>query len=189
MSIIETLNKIMGRECEAEKLYKVLNTETYKNRPFETEDLGEGMSIVNEVIWQYWKPRFLLDHQAQRAYEFMNKEEKLVTVTLDDIDWDSLGSITEEGAVDAAKRLDFHYPSFVLKYENGVAQVRWQLNPDGMYYMDEDGFGMTDDQEVNIYGFIDRTGKVLVKFKNIKNDDELKEMRKEAELKGVKANE
>lgn len=58
-----------------------------------------------------------------------------------------------------------------------------------MYYMDEDGFGMTDDQEVNIYGFIDRTGKVLVKFKNIKNDGELKEMRKEAELKGVKANE
>ena len=58
-----------------------------------------------------------------------------------------------------------------------------------MYYMDEDGFGMTDDQEVNIYGFIDRTGKVLVKFKNIKNDGELKEMRKEAELKVVKANE
>lgn len=181
MSIIETLNRIIGREGEAEKLYKLLHTDIYNSQPYNTEDLGEGMSVVNEVIWQYWKPRFLLDHKTQRAYEFMNKDEKLVTVTLDDIDWDSLNDIHEEGAVDTAKRLDFHYPSFILKYQNGVAQVRWQLNPDGMYYMDEDGYGMTDDIEVNIYGFIDRKGNVLSKFRYIRKDDELKEMRVEAE--------
>lgn len=187
MSIIETLNKIMRRECEAEKLYTVLNTEIYKNRPFETEDLGDDMCVVNEAIWEYWKPRYLMDHRAKCAYEFMNRSQNLVTVRLDDIDWDSLLNIDKD-AVRRAKELDFHFPSFILKYKNGVAEVRWQLNPDGMYYMDEDGYGMTDDQEVNIYGFIDRTGKVLVKFKNIKNDGELIEMRKEAELKVTKAN-
>lgn len=63
-----------------------------------------------------------------------------------------------------------------------MAQVSWQLNPDGMYYRDEDGFGMTDDDEVEIYGFIDRKGKVVVKFKHINEDwNLLKEMRKEAE--------
>ena len=47
--------------------------------------------------------------------------------------------------------------------------------------MDDDGFGMTDDEEIEIYGFIDTKGKVLVKFKAIKDRKELETMRKEAE--------
>lgn len=47
--------------------------------------------------------------------------------------------------------------------------------------MDEDGFGMTDDEEVEIYGFIDMKGKVLVKFRNIEDYGELEVMRKQAE--------
>ena len=65
--------------------------------------------------------------------------------------------------------------------KNGVARVDWQLNPDGRYYMDDDGFGMTDDEEIEIYGFIDTKGNVLVKFKAIKDRKELEVMRKEAE--------
>ena len=43
-------------------------------------------------------------------------------------------------------------------------------------------FRSTDDEEVEIYGFIDTTGKVLVKFKNINEHyGELDKMRKEAE--------
>ena len=49
--------------------------------------------------------------------------------------------------------------------------------------MDEDGFGMTDDEEVEIYGFIEQNAKVLVKFKNIKDYGELDTMRKIAEEK------
>ena len=29
---------------------------------------------------------------------------------------------------------------------------------------DEDGFGITDDEEINLYGAIDRKGKVVKKF-------------------------
>jgi len=66
--------------------------------------------------------------------------------------------------------------------QNGVAQVSWQLNPDGRYYMDEDGYGMTDDEEIEIYGFIDQNAKVVVKFKNINECyGELDKMRKEVE--------
>lgn len=181
MSIIEALNKLVGRENDAEKLYKELNTETYRERPFETENLHDDMAIVNEAIGEYWKPRFLMDHRAKCAYEFMSRYERLVTVTLDDIDWESLKAIREEDAISVAEQLSFHYPSFVLNYKNDVAAVRWQLNPDGMYYMDEDGYGMTDDREVDIYGIIDRKGKVLVKFKYIEHDAELDAMRAEAE--------
>ena len=48
--------------------------------------------------------------------------------------------------------------------------------------MDEDGFGMTDDEEIEIYGFIDQNAKVVVKFRNINEHySELDKMRKEAE--------
>ena len=42
---------------------------------------------------------------------------------------------------------------------------------------------MTDDVEIEIYGFIDKTGNVLVKFRAINDDKELIAMRKEAEEK------
>ena len=168
-------------ERAEQKLYNKLNTETYKERPYEVSDLGEGMAVVNEDIWGWWKPRFLVNHNTKCAYEFMNKDQKLVTVTEDDIDWESLRNLPED-AIGRARSLSFHFPSFIRHFENGVAEVSWQINPDGRYYMDEDGYGMTDDEEIEIYGFIDQNAKVVVKFKNINECfGEIDNMRKEAE--------
>lgn len=173
--------------AEAQALYTKLTSPAYQII-FKQEDANEGMSIAEEVISQYWKPRFLLDHNSKCAYEFMTDGEYLTTVTEDDIDWDSLKGLSEE-YLDRAHKLYTHFPTRISDYKNGVAQVSWQLNPDGMYYMDEDGFGMTDDEEVEIYGFINRQGKVLVKFQNVnKNWDRLKSMRKEAERKAEASN-
>ena len=61
--------------------------------------------------------------------------------------------------------IELKYIRFIfLGIKNGVAEVEWQLNLDGMYYRDEDGFGMTDDEEIKLYGAIDRKGKVVKKF-------------------------
>ena len=100
--------------------------------------------------------------------------------------WDSLKNLPED-AQGRARALSFHFPSFIRHFENGVAQVSWQINPDGRYYTDEDGYGMTDDEEIEIYGFIDTKGKVVIKFKNISGYGELDEMRQLAEEK-VKRN-
>lgn len=174
-------NKNQSNDSAARELYTKLNTEMYKSGSWRTIDNGEEMSIASQVICQYWKPRYLLDHNSKCAYEFMTSHENFKTVTEDDIDWDSLKDLPEE-SIERAHKLDAHFPTRVRNFENGVAQVSWQLNPDGMYYMDEDGYGMTDDDEIEIYGFIDRKGNVIVKFKNINEDwNLLKVMRKEAE--------
>nr|WP_296977773.1 hypothetical protein [Prevotella sp.] len=39
----------------------------------------------------------------------------------------------------------------IYDYEDGIAKVRWEVNPDGMYYRDEDGFGKTDNDEQNLF--------------------------------------
>ena len=148
---------------EEEKLYKRLCAPQNKDRPYEQRDLGEGMTLVNQTIGEYWKPRYLMDKEARCAYEFMSIDEVLQIVTDEDIDWDSLKGLPQD-AFDRAKAHSFHFPGHVYQYKNGVAEVVWQLNPDGMYYRDEDGFGMTDDEEINLYGAIDRKGKVVKKF-------------------------
>lgn len=163
------------------ELYSHLKNEKYGTNTFETTYLGEGMFVIKEVICQYWKPRFLLDDENGTAVEFMSKNETLLTVTLDDIDWESLETGVSASAMRRAKALDFHYPSFIYSFMNGVAEVVWQLVPDGMYYMDDDGFGMEPDEKENIYGFIDRQGRVLVKFRYADNDNLIAIMREEAE--------
>lgn len=180
--LFKTYEKESDVSCERtpEQWYEQLASGKYLSYPFNSTDLGEGMAVIEEVIMQYWKPRFLVDHKEKRAYEFMNCNEYLQTVGSDDILWSSLTSVSEE-ALSRARRLFAHYPTFIRKFQNGVAEVSWQINPDGQYFMDEDGFGMTDDKEIEIYGFIDRRGKVLVKFQMIKTSDDLKRMRKEAE--------
>ena len=82
------------------------------------------------------------------------------------------------------KTCRFTSPSFIYRYKDGVAKVEWQLNPDGMYYMEDDGFGMTPDIEYNIYGFIDREDHLLSKFRHLSHhglDEKLDEMRREAQ--------
>ena len=181
MSAYNKISKILGRESDEEKLYKILSAVEYKERPYEYSDLSEGMGVIGETMWGWYKHRFLINHNAKCAYEFMNKDQRLVTVTEDDIDWESLKNLPED-AIGRARALSFHFPSFIRHFENGVAEVSWQINPDGRYYMDEDGYGMTDDEEIEIYGFIDQNAKVVVKFRDINECyGELDKMRKEAE--------
>lgn len=180
--IFKKKNESTQSDNQAKALYTQFTSPAYQII-YKIEDAGEGMSLAEEVIMQYWKPRFLIDHKTERAYEFMNGSENLRTTRTDDIDWDSLKGLPEI-AINRARNFDAHFPTRVRNFENGVAQVSWLLSPDGMYYRDEDGFGMTDDDEIEIYGFIDRQGKVVVKFQHINEDwKRLEAMKKEAQAK------
>ena len=175
---------IFGKTPEEQKairLYQELSSARFAQFPFEKRLLGEGMVLVNEAIWQYWKPRYLLDTQVKCAYEIMDRGMKFVSFSPEDIDWPSLRELPRK-AMARAEELSAEYPSFIRGFSRGVAEVSWQLHPDGRYFMDEDGYGTTDDEEITLYGFIDRKMNVLVKFRYIDDDSgELRQMRKAAE--------
>mgnify|MGYP007069885227 CR=1 FL=1 len=145
-------------------LYLELTEPSYCLHPYEWQDLDEGMKLLKESIGGWWKPRFLIDETAHRAYEFMDTMLILQTVTDEDIDWHSLKGISDK-ALGRAKAHSGLLPTLIRHFQNGEAEVMWQINPDGRYYMDDDGFGMTDDDEIALWGKIDRTGKVVQKFK------------------------
>ena len=176
---IESVQDTAGQEDRAKALYAQLCSDKYSERPFEKYGLGDSMTVVNQVMGEYWKPRFLMDDSAKTAFEFMDPCERLTTISTEDIDWSSFKNVPEE-AIGRARRLSAHYPTFVRKFENGIASVDGQINPDGRYFMDEDGYGMTNDEEITVYGYIDRTGKPLVKFRIIKDFEELRMMKQDA---------
>ena len=62
----------------------------------------------------------------------------------------------------------------------GVACVNWMLYPDGRYFGDEDGFGMEDNDEVNVSAYIDTECRVLVKFQDMEDPVKSRELYQKA---------
>ena len=164
-----------------EKMYMVLSTMDFTRNGYRVSELGEGISAIEQVIWGWWKQRYLIDNKNCRAYEIMDGNMDFVNFTTNDIDWDSIKQLPEKAKM-RAQEMSAQFPTFIRGFHKGVAEVSWQLNPDGHYYMDEDGFGMTSDEEITVYGFIDSEMNVLVKFQYIDEDwKRLDRMRREAE--------
>jgi hypothetical protein len=182
MSGIDYMNNFLDKDKELphdKALYCKVMADGPYNGFMESEKLGEDMQVINERFGRFWKPRYLLNHATKCAYEFINSMCILQHVTDDDIDWNSLNNLPAS-AMARARQHNARFPSFISKFNNGVASVTWQLNPDGRYYMDEDGYGMTDDEEINIYGVIDTRCRVIVKFCAIKSFDDLQRMKDRA---------
>lgn len=164
MSIQDQISKMIDEPgTYDEKLYRILSSDKYASCGYEKRKLGEGMEVINQTINGWWKPRFLLNHNLKTAYEWMWPNEQLAIVDEQHIDWDSMKNLPEQALL-TLSRYSFQFPSFIRNYHNGVAEVDWQLIPDGRYWMDEDGFGMTSDDELNIYGFIDQEANIISKF-------------------------
>lgn len=58
-----------------------------------------------------------------------------------------------------------HYRFWVFPFTGSKAAVEWTVRPDGSYYADSDGFGMTDDKEITLHGFINTKGRPIGKFR------------------------
>lgn len=148
------------------QLYLDLCSPQYQTNSFQIEDLGEQMALMKELVSGYWRLRYLLDHERQEAVEIVDASQQLTTVTEDDIDWESMKKLPSKVAARAYYRLCL-YPFFILNYHNGIAEAIWMINPEGRYFADSDGYGMTGDQEINLRGAIDRSGKVVERFRYI----------------------
>lgn len=53
---------------------------------------------------------------------------------------------------------------WVFPFKDGLADVEWTVRPDGMYWADEDGYGMTDEDAISLHGKITPDGKPAGKF-------------------------
>lgn len=172
-----------------QELYIELQKTQYDNRPYSRiQNMGCEMEIVEEVIDGYWRERFLINHADKVAYELMDSNLTLKFIGEQDVDWKGVETLDNNRN---AYSYSAYYQRFAVEpFKQGVALVTWTLYPDGRYFMDEDGFGMEDNDESILYGFIDTYANVVVPFQ-AKSWEELKKQRPEAirrskEIKSMK---
>ena len=51
------------------------------------------------------------------------------------------------------------------RQDDGRYLVIWQIQPDGRYWADEDGFGAESDYEIRLYSYVDKYGKFEAPFR------------------------
>jgi len=140
-------------------------------------DMGYGMLRFSNRSYGN-KQVFIVNPALKKVYPISEPDGHLVGFTLDDIDWDSVNQL--ENNYDA-KRLVANYGGLSIgDYQDGIAYVGWMLYPDGRYFADEDGFGMEDNDEVNIGAYIDTQCRVVVKFQDMEDDEKRRRLHEEA---------
>ena len=79
---------------DAKELYIKLQKSVYDQRPYHRmKDWGQGMEIVKEVIDDYWRERYLINHKAKEAYEVMTRGLNLTFIKKEDVDWKSVETL------------------------------------------------------------------------------------------------
>lgn len=163
-----------------QELYVELKKAQYDSRPYDRlTGMGDNMEIVEEVIDNYWRERFLINNVDKTAYELMDRSLRLTFLTEKDVDWESVRTLDNNRN---AYSFSAYYQRFAVeKFKEGVALVEWTLYPDGRYFMDEDGYGMEDNDASVLYGFIDTHANVVIPFQ-AKSWEGLEKMRPDAVL-------
>lgn len=71
-----------------------------------------------------------------------------------------------ENSLEVSMEPALRYGFFLKKFgEDGLAELIWRVQPDGRYYADEDGFGMSDQEEIMLRAKFDKTGKFVTPFR------------------------
>ena len=162
---------------DGKELYRWLQS---RESQYSIRDLECGMSVYKYVIDGYWRTCYLVNTRTKMAYEIVGPDLRLKSFTVDDIE---VGLVQKIEHASNAFRLAAHYPFEIYPFKRGIAYVSWTLYPDGMYFMDEDGFGMEPYEEETIGAYIDTNCKVLVKFQDIEDWHTRDRLYKEALLK------
>lgn len=145
---------------DSKELYKLISPDFGIERKFYFSDLGEGMMQARE---RDTRRIFLINKTDKEAwelvgftgcFEYWNAAAVEICMAFD------LPERAQRNAISTMANYYFGANSF----KDGVAYVQWTLQPDGRYYADSDGFGMTDDDEINMYAFIDKKAHILVPF-------------------------
>lgn len=154
-------------------LYKVLSADFESQEKYDFSERGEGMMRCRQ---KGTNRTFLMNNNTEEAWEILNGADILQNWDTSDIDMASVLGLPEIALHNAfGLRAPYYFDFDVFK--DGVAHVSWMLQPDGLYYADDGGFGMEDDVEINFGAFIDSKAKVIVPFQ--KMDRELRERYRE----------
>lgn len=164
--------KISMKPSPERRLYEEVMQQCKQLHLLSVEELGEGMAAAYD---SRHIPRYILDNQEKTAFEFESSEGRLTTVQKDNIErWSFNSRGWSDINISWVNNLQASSSIRIEPFRNGIARVAWVVQEkghDGYYWMDEDGFGMEDEREIIIYGYINKKGKVVGNFREPAWDD------------------
>ena len=78
------------RKAKAKCLYEDLMGRNKLPQRFQIKDKGENMALIEVLIFGYWKPRIVLNHDEKCAFEFLDGNKRFTNVSKEDIMWKTL---------------------------------------------------------------------------------------------------
>ena len=140
--------------------------------------VGDGIAFFFGEGWR--------NNELYIANTITGKIRKLSTtngellVNDNDIDYDAIAKECENGIGNAlAKAICYAGLNRWDGFKDGLCAISWMLYPDGRYFADEDGFGMEDNDEEEVYAIIDTDLNIVEPFRPIKDvAANLKDLRK-----------
>ena len=141
--------------------------------------VGDGIAFFFGEGWR--------NYELYVANTLTGKIRKLSTtdgemlVDDNDIDYDAIAKVCENGIGNAkAKVICYAGLNRWDGFKDGLCAISWTLYPDGRYFADEDGYGMEDNDEEEVYAIIDTDLKIVEPFRPIKDvSTYLEKIRKE----------
>ncbi len=141
--------------------------------------VGEGMLWIGNSRG----PLFYANSITGKARQLLDENSNLVGFGDQDFDWEKLKTVEHPYDVNH-KHVDYGGLGRYNDYRNGVCCLCWMLYPDGRYFADEDGFGMEDNDEENIYCVIDSDLRIVIPWQPM-TDEEMAARMREAMLRSL----
>ena len=119
-------------------------------------DIGENMAVVNDE----GKSFTIINMETGKTRQFVSESGSLL-VDDSDIDFNTI----EKGCpnFNGCKIVRYWFGRY-SDFQNGVCAICWTVYPDGRYFADEDGYGMEDNNEENVYCIINKDLEIIVPF-------------------------
>lgn len=151
-----------GITCQGHPLLKELSI----------HPIGEGMFWIGSSHG----PLFFANSRTGKARQLLDENSNLVGFEDRDFDWEKLKAVEHPYDVNH-KHVDYGGLGRYNDFCDGVCCLCWMLHPDGRYYADEDGFGMEDDDEENIYCIIDSHLRIVIPWQPMTDEEMATRMR------------
>jgi hypothetical protein len=141
--------------------------------------IGEGMLLMGKSRG----PLFMANFYTGKARQLLDESCHLVGFADSDFDWEKLKTV--EHSYDLNHQyVDYGGLGRYSDFHDGVCCLSWMLYPDGRYFADEDGYGMEDNEEENIYCIIDHHLRIVIPWQPMPDDVMATKMREAREISG-----
>ena len=137
--------------------YKILITRQSAKQKGERVSLEEDMEWIRFYDDKITKAAtYLINHVDKTAYMLIDNHYHLCFIKDKDIDRDSIADLPQDVKNRVSIR-ERRYDFGIQCFENGLAQIVWQISPDGSYhYLDKYYCGkQTDEKYIALLGVID----------------------------------